>query len=160
MWTRIGNPLEEFPEWTQPIDAHDAYSKGAKTSHGRKKWVSEVDGNTWEPGVYGWAEYSELEPQEVPPGGPGRALQGAGGTTLQRAKRQGRGGESHSLPGLIRPALSLGPLSSLGAVGASGRARIYFLERGYFFSNILSEFLKNLFALHVSSSQQNSLPSI
>ena len=66
MWTRIGNPLEEFPEWTQPIDAHDAYSKGAKTSHGRKKWVSEVDGNTWEPGVYGWAEYSEPEPQEAP----------------------------------------------------------------------------------------------
>lgn len=29
MWTRIGNPLEEFPEWVQPIGAHDAYSKGA-----------------------------------------------------------------------------------------------------------------------------------
>ena len=66
MWTRIGNPLEEFPEWVQPIGAHDAYSKGAKTSHGGKKWVSEVDGNTWEPGVYGWAEYSEPEPQEAP----------------------------------------------------------------------------------------------
>ena len=24
MWTRIGNPLEEFPEWVQPIGAHDA----------------------------------------------------------------------------------------------------------------------------------------
>ena len=66
MWTPIGNPLEEFPEWVQPIGAHDAYSKGAKTSHGGKKWVSEVDGNTWEPGVYGWAEYSEPEPQEAP----------------------------------------------------------------------------------------------
>ena len=63
MWTPIGNPLEEFPEWVQPIGAHDAYSKDAKTSHNGKKWVSEVDGNVWEPGVYGWAEYSEPEPQ-------------------------------------------------------------------------------------------------
>ena len=62
----IGNPLEEFPEWVQPIGAHDAYSKDAKTSHNGKKWVSEVDGNVWEPGVYGWAEYSEPEPQEAP----------------------------------------------------------------------------------------------
>lgn len=66
MWTRIGNPLEEFPEWVQPIGAHDAYSKGAKTSHNGKKWVSEADGNVWEPGVYGWVEYSEPEPQEAP----------------------------------------------------------------------------------------------
>ncbi len=67
MWTPIGNLLEEFPEWVQPIGAHDAYSKGAKTSHGGKKWLSEVDGNTWEPGVYGWAEYVESEkPREAP----------------------------------------------------------------------------------------------
>ena len=66
MWTRIGNPLEEFPEWVQPIGTHDAYSKGAKTSHSGKKWVSEVDGNTWEPGIYGWTEYSGPEPQKAP----------------------------------------------------------------------------------------------
>ena len=66
-WTRIGNPLEEFPEWVRPIGAHDAYSKDAKTSHSGKKWVSEVDGNVWEPGVYGWDEYQEPEPaQEAP----------------------------------------------------------------------------------------------
>ena len=40
MWTRIGNPLEEFPEWVQPIGAHDAYSKGAKTSHTSPPGVS------------------------------------------------------------------------------------------------------------------------
>ena len=73
MWTPIGNLLEEFPEWVQPIGAHDAYSKGAKTSHGGKKWLSEVDGNTWEPGVYGWAVYvvSEMPgdaPQELQEG--------------------------------------------------------------------------------------------
>ena len=66
-WTRIGNPFEEFPEWAQPLGSHDAYSKGAKTAHGGKKWVSDVDGNTWEPGVYGWTEYVEPEePREAP----------------------------------------------------------------------------------------------
>ncbi len=56
MWTRIGNPLEEFPEWVQPIGAHDAYSKGDKCSHGGKNWVSTTDANVWEPSVYGWDE--------------------------------------------------------------------------------------------------------
>lgn len=67
MWTRIGNPLEEFPEWMPPIGAHDAYAQGAKAAHGGKKWVSDVDGNVWEPGVYGWTEYVEpIEAQEGP----------------------------------------------------------------------------------------------
>lgn len=67
MWTRIGNPLEEFPEWVQPIGAHDAYDKDAKVSHGGKRWVSDVDGNVWEPGVYGWTECVEsVEAQEAP----------------------------------------------------------------------------------------------
>ena len=63
MWTRIGNPLEEFPEWVQPIGAHDAYAQGAKSSHSGKRWISDVDGNVWEPGVYGWTEY--VEPTEA-----------------------------------------------------------------------------------------------
>lgn len=67
MWTRIGNPLEEFPEWVQPIGAHDAYAQGAKVSHGGEKWVSDVDGNVWEPGVAGWLKYTEpAEAQEGP----------------------------------------------------------------------------------------------
>ncbi len=61
MWTRIGNPLEEFPEWVQPLGAHDAYSKGAKVSHNSEKWTSDVDSNVWEPGVYGWTKYVEPE---------------------------------------------------------------------------------------------------
>jgi hypothetical protein len=65
MWTRIGNPLEEFTEWIQPIGAHDAYEQGAKTSHSGKKWVSDVDSNVWEPGVYGWTEYTEPETREA-----------------------------------------------------------------------------------------------
>ena len=56
MWTRIGNPTEEYPEWSQPIGSHDAYSSGDKVSHNNKKWISTVDNNVWEPGVYGWEE--------------------------------------------------------------------------------------------------------
>lgn len=48
-----------FPEWVQPIGAHDAYAKGDKTSHNSKNWVSTVDNNVWEPGVYGWEEATQ-----------------------------------------------------------------------------------------------------
>ena len=34
----------------------DAYAKGAKVSRNGKHWTSDVDANTWEPGVYGWTE--------------------------------------------------------------------------------------------------------
>lgn len=49
-------PSEEYPEWVQPTGAHDAYEQGAKVSHNGKKWTSDVGGNVWEPGVYGWTE--------------------------------------------------------------------------------------------------------
>ena len=44
------------PVWSQPVGATDAYSKGDKVSHKGKIWVSTVDANVWEPGVYGWEE--------------------------------------------------------------------------------------------------------
>lgn len=56
LWTKIGDPAEEWPEWSQPIGAHDAYSAGDKVSHGGKHWISDVDSNVWEPGSYGWTE--------------------------------------------------------------------------------------------------------
>ena len=56
MWTPIGDPGDEWPEWSQPLGAHDAYAKGAKVTHGGKRWVSDVDGNVWVPGAYGWTE--------------------------------------------------------------------------------------------------------
>ena len=49
-------PSEEYPEWVRPTGAHDAYAQGAKVSHNGKKWTSDVGGNVWEPGVYGWTE--------------------------------------------------------------------------------------------------------
>lgn len=59
LWTKIGDPSEEYPEWSQPLGAHDAYPLGAKVSHNGKKWTSDVANNVWEPGVYGWSEVVE-----------------------------------------------------------------------------------------------------
>ena len=56
LWVRIDDPVIEWPEWRQPAGAHDAYAKGAKVSHNGKHWISDVDNNVWEPGVYGWTE--------------------------------------------------------------------------------------------------------
>ena len=56
LWVRIADPAEEYPEWIQPVGAHDAYGIGAQVSHNGKHWASDVDGNVWEPGVYGWTE--------------------------------------------------------------------------------------------------------
>ena len=56
LWAEIADPAEEWPEWAQPIGAHDAYNAGDKVSHSDKKWTSDLDGNVWEPGVYGWSE--------------------------------------------------------------------------------------------------------
>ena len=56
LWVRIADPAEEWPEWIQPVGSHDAYGIGAQVSHNGKHWASDVDGNVWEPGVYGWTE--------------------------------------------------------------------------------------------------------
>lgn len=56
LWTKVGDPTEEYPEWSQPIGSHDAYAMGDKVSYDNKKWVSIVDANVWQPGVYGWNE--------------------------------------------------------------------------------------------------------
>lgn len=59
LWTKIGDPSVEYPEWSQPLGAHDAYAQVAKVSHNGKKWTSDVANNVWEPGVYGWSEVVE-----------------------------------------------------------------------------------------------------
>ena len=55
LWVRVS--LEEVPEWVQPTGSHDAYNAGDKVTHNGVKYVSDVDANVWEPGVYGWSEY-------------------------------------------------------------------------------------------------------
>ena len=47
-----------IPEWEQP-DSTNPYSKGDKVMPNSKTWVSDIDGNVWEPGVYGWTEVAE-----------------------------------------------------------------------------------------------------
>ena len=59
LWVQIADPAEEWPAWSQPIGAQDAYPLGAKVSHGEKHWLSTADNNVWEPGVYGWEEAQE-----------------------------------------------------------------------------------------------------
>ena len=54
LFTKIS--LDEYPEWVQPTGAQDAYNAGDKCSHNDKHWVSNLDGNVWEPGIYGWSE--------------------------------------------------------------------------------------------------------
>ena len=56
LWAVTSDPAEEWPDWSQPIGAHDAYSAGAKVSHKGKHWTSDLNGNVWEPGVSGWTE--------------------------------------------------------------------------------------------------------
>lgn len=55
LWVRVDDPSVEFPEWIQPTGATDAYAKGAKVSHNGKHWISDVDGNVWEPPTM-WSE--------------------------------------------------------------------------------------------------------
>ena len=52
LWTEIS--AQEWPEWRQPTGAQDAYAEGDKVSHNNKHWISTLDGNVWEPGIYGW----------------------------------------------------------------------------------------------------------
>ena len=54
LFTKVS--LDEYPEWVQPTGAQDAYNTGDKCSHNGKHWTSTLDGNVWEPGVYGWTE--------------------------------------------------------------------------------------------------------
>ena len=47
-------------EWEQP-DSTNPYSAGDKVTHNGKTWVSDIDNNVWEPGVYGWTELNTTE---------------------------------------------------------------------------------------------------
>ena len=44
-----------IPEWEQP-DSTNPYMKDDKVTHNGKTWISDVDNNVWEPGIYGWSE--------------------------------------------------------------------------------------------------------
>lgn len=54
LWARVS--IDEWPEWILPTGAQDAYNAGDKVTHNEKRWISDIDSNVWEPGVYGWTE--------------------------------------------------------------------------------------------------------
>ena len=56
LWTEVAKP-GEIPVWKQPTGAQDAYMTGDKVWYPERDtdvWVSTVDNNVWQPGVYGW----------------------------------------------------------------------------------------------------------
>lgn len=59
LWARVLIPDPEvIPEWIQP-DSTNPYMTGDKVTHNGKTWVSDIDNNVWEPGIYGWSEVTE-----------------------------------------------------------------------------------------------------
>lgn len=56
LWTRVLiEAADTIPEWIQP-QSTNPYGKGDRVTHRGKVWISVVDENVWEPGVYGWEE--------------------------------------------------------------------------------------------------------
>lgn len=56
-WKKVGEPNDAgIMPWVQPLGATDAYMARAVVTHKGKTWVSDIDNNVWEPGVYGWHE--------------------------------------------------------------------------------------------------------
>ena len=59
LWAKVLIPDPEvIPEWEQP-DSTNPYMQGDKVTHNGKTWMSNIDNNVWEPGVYGWTEQSD-----------------------------------------------------------------------------------------------------
>ena len=56
LFTKVLIPDENviYP-WEQP-ESTNPYMNGDKVTHNDKTWISIVDNNVWEPGVYGWEE--------------------------------------------------------------------------------------------------------
>jgi len=49
--------VDEYQAWVQPTGAHDAYALGAIVTHNGQLWISTVESNVWEPGIYGWSTF-------------------------------------------------------------------------------------------------------
>lgn len=59
LWAKVLVPDPEvIPEWEQP-ESTNPYMMGDKVRHNEKIWISVIDNNVWEPGVYGWDEVTE-----------------------------------------------------------------------------------------------------
>lgn len=51
----------EWPKWSKPSSATDAYATGDKVTHNGEKYISGIDGNVFEPGTTNshWTEHTE-----------------------------------------------------------------------------------------------------
>ena len=49
-------PESIYPDWVQPLGAHDAWPKDARVMHSSNAWVSLVENNVWEPGIANWRQ--------------------------------------------------------------------------------------------------------
>lgn len=56
LYKAVGFTDTGVPVWTQPLGATDAYMKDDVVEHRGNTWISTIDSNVWEPGVYGWEE--------------------------------------------------------------------------------------------------------
>lgn len=54
LFTKVGFTETGTALWIQPMGSHDSYKKGDKVSHKGVIYISDINGNVWEPGVYGW----------------------------------------------------------------------------------------------------------
>lgn len=54
LWAKVLIPDPGvIPEWEQP-ESTNPYMQGDKVRHNEKIWISTIDYNVYEPGVYGW----------------------------------------------------------------------------------------------------------
>lgn len=58
LYNAFGLDESGYPIWSQPSGAHDAYNTGDIVNYNGAHYQSLIDGNVWEPGVYGWDEVS------------------------------------------------------------------------------------------------------
>ena len=54
LWKTVS--IDEYPEWVQPIGAHDAYNIGDKVTYNGQHYVCTSNANVYAPDVYGWEE--------------------------------------------------------------------------------------------------------
>jgi hypothetical protein len=54
LFKKVGFTEEGTPIWVQPMGSTDSYAKGDEVMHNGTLYVSDINNNVWEPGVYGW----------------------------------------------------------------------------------------------------------
>lgn len=64
LYKAVGVTPSGVAVWVQPLGATDAYDEGDIVSHNDKEWISYINANVYEPGVYGWTEY--INPDVAP----------------------------------------------------------------------------------------------